>query len=117
MATSILAWEAWAAGDHSLIVEWALRHVGEQFLDNTGSAERALPAYAVNDLRLRYSLSKERDVLSLNVFVNNVLGEEYSANGWAYSYQNGGPESRVSEVYVYPQAGRFVTVGLDWSWH
>ena len=117
VATSILAWEAWAAGDHSLIVEWALRHVGEQFLDNTGSAERALSAYAVNDLRLRYSLSKERDVLSLNVFVNNVLGEEYSANGWAYSYQNGGPASRVSEVYVYPQAGRFVTVGLDWSWH
>lgn len=121
VATSILAWEAWstskAEGDQSLILEWALRHVGQQFLDNTGSADRALPAYTVNDLRMRYSLSKGRDVLSLNVFVNNVLGEEYSANGWAYSYQYGGAASRVSEVYVYPQAGRYVTVGLDWSWH
>jgi iron complex outermembrane receptor protein len=116
VATSILAWEAWSEGETSLIAEWALRHVGEQFLDNTGSPDRALPAYTVNDLRLRCSWARERDVLSLNVFVNNVLGVDYSANGWAYSYQYGGPDSRVSEVYVYPQAGRFVTVGLDWSW-
>ena len=116
VATSLLAWEAWSGDETSLIAEWALRHVSQQFLDNTGSSDRSLPAYTVNDLRFRYSWTRERDVLSLNVFVNNVLGAEYSANGWAYSYQVGGPDSRVSEVYVYPQAGRFLTVGLDWSW-
>lgn len=116
VATSVLAWEAWSARENSLIVEWALRHVGEQFLDNTGSSDRALPAYSVNDLRLRWSWSRGRDVLSVNLFVNNFMDAVYSANGWTYSYQSGGPDTRVSEVFVYPQAGRFFTVGLDWSW-
>lgn len=121
IATSVLASEVWNSSfedvDRSVILEWAMRHVGQQYLDNTGSEERSLPSYTVHDLRLRCSVSGAKDVLSVSVFVNNVLNLAYSSNGWAYSYQNGGPSTRVSEVYVYPQAGRYLTVGLDWSWH
>ena len=117
----MLASEVWNSSfedvDRSVILEWAMRHVGQQYLDNTGSEERSLPSYTVHDLRLRCSVSGAKDVLSVSVFVNNVLNLAYSSNGWAYSYQNGGPSTRVSEVYVYPQAGRYLTVGLDWSWH
>ncbi len=92
------------------------KHVGQQFLDNTSNEGRALAAYTTLDavVRLERTLSTGQ-ALTLSVFGNNLLDAMYSATGWTYSYRYGGPESTVTENYVYPQAGRhgFVTLAVE----
>ena len=92
------------------------KHVGQQFLDNTSNEGRALAAYTTLDavVRLERTLSTGQ-ALTLSVFGNNLLDTMYSATGWTYSYRYGGPESTVTENYVYPQAGRhgFVTLAVE----
>jgi len=92
------------------------KHVGQQFLDNTSNEGRALAAYTTLDavVRAERTLSTGQ-ALTLSVFGNNLLDAMYSATGWTYSYRVGGPESTVTENYVYPQAGRhgFVTLAVE----
>ena len=92
------------------------KHVGQQFLDNTSNEGRALAAYTTLDavVRAERTLSTGQ-ALTLSVFGNNLLDAMYSATGWTYSYRFGGPESTVTENYVYPQAGRhgFVTLAVE----
>ncbi|MGB1075424.1 MAG: TonB-dependent receptor [Flavobacteriales bacterium] len=96
--------------------EWAFRHVGEQFLDNTSNQNRMLPAYAVHDLRFRSAFHREKgQSWAINLFVNNVLDAMYSANGWTYSYRDGGSQTEVTENFLYPQAGRHWMVSLEWT--
>jgi iron complex outermembrane receptor protein len=118
VATSVLASD-WtkdrpAGGAWLGTVEWALRHVGDQFLDNTSNPDRMLPAYTVSDLRFRSAFYRRDGAeWALNLFVNNVFDAMYSANGWTYSYRYGGPETEVTENFVYPQAGRHFMVSLE----
>ena len=70
-----------------------------------------LDAYLVHDVVLRASTMVGENEVSLNLFVNNVFNEMYSANGWSYSYLNNEPENAqqwdlTNVNYVYPQAGR-----------
>ena len=95
--------------------EWAFRHVGEQFWDNTSNAKRAVSAYAVNEIRLRSTFYRpEGQSWSVSLFANNVFDALYSANGSTYSYRLGGPETEITENYVYPQAGRHFMMSLEW---
>jgi iron complex outermembrane recepter protein len=92
------------------------KHVGQQFLDNTANEERALPAYTTLDAVVRAERTLPTgQAWTLSVFGNNLLDAMYSATGWTYSYRYGGPESTVTENYVYPQAGRhgFVTLAVE----
>jgi iron complex outermembrane receptor protein len=83
-------------------------------LDNTSNEDRALPAYEVNDLRLRWIRSRaESGNVALSVHIRNFLNAEYSANGWTYSYLYGGMESMTTEVYEYPQAGAHGMLSLE----
>ena len=95
-------------------IEWSARYVGKQYLDNTSNEDRALPAYEVNDLRLRWIRSRaESGNVALSVHIRNFLNAQYSANGWTYSYLYGGMESMTTEVYVYPQAGAHGMLSLE----
>lgn len=92
------------------------KHVGQQFLDNTSNEGRALAAYTTLDAVVRAErILSTGQALTLSVFGNNLLDAMYSATGWTYSYRFGGPESTVTENYVYPQAGRhgFVTLAVE----
>ena len=94
-------------------IELALmsRYVGDQFLDNSSNENRKLEAYFVNDIRLQYELpSKLIRSVKLQVLVNNVLSEKYSANGYTYSYVVG---EMITENFYYPQAFRNYLVGLS----
>ena len=92
------------------------KHVGQQFLDNTSNEGCVLAAYTTLDavVRAEHTLPTGQ-ALTLSVFGNNLLDAMYSATGWTYSYRYGGPESTVTENYVYPQAGRhgFVTLAVE----
>lgn len=97
---------------HNAEVSWQAKYVGEQFLDNTSSEDRTIPAYFVNDLRVSYSLlnTGAREI-RLNLLVNNVLDEMYVSNGYTYGFVFDG--QRVDEDFFYPQAGRNYLLNLS----
>lgn len=95
----------------SMSAEWIVRYVGEQYLDNTSNADRAIDAYLLNDARVTYTLKNRLfKTASLNLLVNNILNEQYSSNGYTYSYVVG---EMVTENFFYPQAGTNVLLSLN----
>ena len=90
-------------------------YVGKQFIDNTGSDERMLPAYFISNLSAAYSfkLPKMKSI-DLQMVVNNLFNESYVSNGYVwYSYYLGG--KRENDLRYFPQAGTNVlaTVTLN----
>ena len=118
-ASSVVTWEALnrlnEEGEGSTcLLEWSARHVGKQYLDNTASDVRSLDAYNVHDARIRWMWNRSNgSYIAVSGYLRNFLDAEYSANGWAYYYESGGAE--ISEVFVYPQAGRHGLVALEFS--
>ena len=107
IGASVFGYEVWADDKSKIECELATKYVGKQFLDNTSNDNRSLPGYIVNDMVFSWSNSCENGCdLKLSLFVNNMLDNMYSANGWTYSFLYGGPDSMRTENYVYPQAGR-----------
>ncbi|MBK9149454.1 MAG: TonB-dependent receptor [Flavobacteriales bacterium] len=79
------------------------KYVGEQYLDNSASADRRLDAFVVNDLRANVTLlAKGTRGIDFNLTVRNLFSELYESNGWVYSYQADG--RRQEFVGLYPQA-------------
>ena len=94
-------------------VELALltRYVGKQYLDNTQFDGRSLDDYLVNDIRIQITLEQKLfKEMKFQFLVNNVLANEYSANGYTYSYVYG---RKITENFVYPQALRNYMIGLN----
>ena len=87
------------------------KYVGDQFLDNTGSDSRKLKAYTTTDLGVSYSLklSKLKEI-QFNALINNLFDEMYSSNGYTWGFING--DGRVSENWLYPQAGTNFLAGV-----
>lgn len=88
------------------------KYVGGQYLDDSGSDDRALDPYLVADLRLNWAIAalpgtKE---VTFNCTVRNVFNARYESNGWAYSYMLEG--RRQAMVGLFPQAPRNVMAGL-----
>ena len=80
--------------------------VGRQYLDNTESANKAVAAYQVLDLRLRYTVQPSfMRELELGLLVNNLLNREYVANGYTYGYPDATGQP-LTFSYYYPQATR-----------
>jgi iron complex outermembrane receptor protein len=83
-----------------------LKYVGKQYLDNTSNETRQLDGYFVNNIKVDYLLKVGGLAnMRLEVYINNLLNENYVANGWIYraAFANGSPEYRVDGFY--PQAG------------
>ena len=87
------------------------QYVGMQYLDNTGSRERSLPAYHIASLRLGYELPVHFvRSWSINLQVNNLLNVRYASNGSAYyGFDDQGVLKNV--VKVFPQAGIHAFLG------
>ena len=81
------------------------KFVGEQQLDNTDSETDILESYFVNDLNVSYGWtpSKIFKKVTASLLVNNILDEEYEANG--YTFPGFG-------AFYFPQAGTNLLVGL-----
>jgi iron complex outermembrane recepter protein len=84
-------------------------YIGKQYIDNTGSANRMLNAYLVNNLRLSYSIPlKGIQGITLSLLLNNLLNEKYESNAWVYSYyfqEDSNTSSRYNDFGYFPQAG------------
>lgn len=80
------------------------RHVGEQYLDNTGNRNSMLGAYSVLDFRASWSPAiKGLRRLRMEVLLNNLTDALYSSNGYTFGYLVA--DSRIQEDFLYPQAG------------
>lgn len=91
-------------------------YVGKQYIDNTGSIDRSLDAYFVNNLRLSYELAvKGLRGIGFSVLVNNLFNEQYISNAWVYSYNQIGTSgfTRSNDFGFYPQAGRNVLASIS----
>ncbi|MEO0403247.1 MAG: TonB-dependent receptor plug domain-containing protein, partial [Bacteroidota bacterium] len=111
IANSMLSFRFFENDRNRLEAAWMTTYVSDQFLDNTSNEERQIDAYLVDDFRITYSLfNRGMKELQINALVNNVLDQEYSSNGYTYSYIVG---DRVTENFFYPQAGRNFMVGLN----
>ena len=93
---------------------WHTAYVSRQYLDNTATRERSLPAYSQSDATLDYTFSLRRcpalRAITLGVQVSNIFDAHYAASGWTYSAtdeSNGYDLShRISSVGYMPMAGR-----------
>ena len=111
IANSTISFKFFDSDKHALEAAWMTTYVGEQYLDNTSNPDRVIDAYLVNDARVTYVLKKCcMKELQINLLVNNVLNEEYSSNGYTYSYVVG---ETITENFFYPQAGTNFLVGLN----
>lgn len=80
------------------------KYVGKQYLDNTSSKAHQLKDYYVQDARVSYTLRKVLlNEITLLAQVNNVFDKQYVANGYTWSYEDGG--SLFTENSYFPMAG------------
>ena len=88
------------------------KYVGRQYLDNTGSKNRSLGDYYVQDMRMMYTVNSN-PFREINIIfqLNNILNRKYEPNGATYSYISGG--ARVNENYLFPMAGINFMAGLN----
>lgn len=95
--------------------KWLEQYVGKQYVDNTGSNERALDAYFVANLRFSYSLPvKHLRGIDFSLLINNLNNAKYISNAWTYSYYQGdnSGKQRYSDFGFYPQAGTNFLAGI-----
>lgn len=87
------------------------RYVGKQYLDNSERDFKSLDAYFVSDVRFEYKIpSKTIKDIRVMARINNVFSEEYSSNGYTYSYTY---QRIITENFLYPQALRNYMIGLN----
>ena len=80
------------------------KYVGKQYLDNTSSDERSIPAYFVSGLSLTHEFDLKKGVLGLGGYVNNLFNNLYYADGGAAREMYEGSDEIVTYSWIYPQA-------------
>lgn len=89
------------------------KHVGRQFLDNTGDYSKSVRDYTVFNLRAGYKLDKVAKGIGVNLLVNNLLNRQYETHGYTYGYQFGGQQ--INENFFFPQSGINFLAGFQFS--
>jgi iron complex outermembrane receptor protein len=81
------------------------KHVGRQYLDNTGSRNRSLNPFLTNDVRCIVDLPVKKPLkqVKLVLQVNNITNVLYEPNGYTFSYISGGV--LTTENFFFPMAG------------
>ncbi|WP_321516966.1 TonB-dependent receptor [Marinifilum fragile] len=107
VGSSILTWTPAKGFD----VSFVSKYVGEQYFDNTASADRKLDAYHVHNLRLNYSIKPSwMKEIAFQLSINNVLDAKYENNAYGGNWYEQGVEKTWK--YYYPQAGTNVLAGV-----
>lgn len=89
------------------------KHVGKQYLDNSGDEKRTISDYTLCDLRLRYGfkLKPFKEVMA-TLAVNNIFNTQYQNNGYVYYVYMTGGQNVIDNRY-FPQAGTNFMLGLN----
>ena len=87
------------------------RYIGKQYIDNTGSDERSLHPYFVNNLVLGYQFRlKPFSEIGISLMINNLFSQRYETNAWIYRYNHDGRQYDVNGYF--PQALINYMVGI-----
>jgi len=87
-------------------IDWNMKYVGKQFLDNTGNDKLSLDPYLISDIRLAYEISwRKFSSVEFTLLVNNLFDTAYESNGYVYD----------NAPYYYPQAGINFLAGINVS--
>jgi iron complex outermembrane recepter protein len=71
----------------NLDVVFNAKHVGRQYLDNTGNINKSIKPYTTGDLRIAYSYSRQWLKQATIYFqVNNLWNTQYVSNGYTVNY-------------------------------
>lgn len=93
-------------------VQLISKYVGDQYFDNTGSKDRMIESYFINNLRFDYILKNPIfQNISLFAQVNNVLNAEYSNNAYGGHWYESGEDQ--TWAYYFPQAGTNYLFGVN----
>ena len=70
-----------------LEASWILKHIGNQYIDNSQSEDRMLKKYTVNNLLFSYDVKpKNMKSAKITLLINNVLDTEYTNRAWVYRF-------------------------------
>ena len=101
------SYKQWDAAFHS-------SYVGKQYLDNSGSDDRKIDAYFVNNLRLGYTFKMQGiKTINLGLLINNIFNAQYESNGYVYDSFYDSAGMRVNDLRYFPQAGTNVLINLN----
>ncbi|MDP1810949.1 MAG: TonB-dependent receptor [Sediminibacterium sp.] len=88
------------------------KYVGKQYMDNSQSETRRLPAFFVQDIRASWTIKKviftEWNIIGQ---VNNLFNKKYEPNGYTYNYIYN--NTLTTENGYYPMAGTNVMMGVN----
>ena len=88
----------------NLSLNLLVKHVGQQFLDNTSNENRKIDAYSFGNFGINYDLENVVfQKITFGLLVNNIWNSLYENNGYTFSYIAGG--QTTTENFYYPQAG------------
>lgn len=94
------------------------KFVSDQYMGNTDSEASKLDSYFVNDFNITYEVKPNKvfKAIILSGLVNNIFSEEYSANGFYYTFDddfsNPGTITTIEGAGYYPQATINFLAGL-----
>ncbi len=85
---------------------WHTGYVSRMYLDNTGNADRALPAYSLSDFSFGYRLKPRRVVkeIDFGMDFNNIFSARVAQSGWVYS--------AICDSYGHPDENRYYQIGF-----
>lgn len=88
------------------------KFVSNQYMDNTGNADRVLKGYFVQDFRWIYTLKSKFFTKADLVFqVNNLWNTMFETNGYTYSYIY--DNQLITEKFFFPMAGTNFMAALN----
>ena len=97
----------------NLRASWIVKHIGNQFMDNSQSEDRMLDKYTINNLILSYNL-RLNNVKSakITLLVNNFLNTEYTNRAWIYRFNTEQSEEDLSyDPYINTDSDGYNMIG------
>ena len=86
---------------------FSMKHVGSQFINNSGKNDLKLEAYTVGNLELAYTLRlKNVRSIRFGVNINNLFNNHYCSNAYIYESSTTADGGDVYDVRYFPQATR-----------
>ena len=98
----------------ALALTASVKGVGKQYLDNTSSPDRRVPAYYVCDLSLTDSIPLKAGELSFGFYVGNFTNHLYYTGGGAWKLMHP-TDGFVSGIYIYSQPPVSFTGKISYS--
>jgi len=87
-----------------LSVHFLSKYVGKQYFDNTGSENRIIRPYFVNNMQIEFRpVVKSLKGAMIQLAVNNIFNHKYESNAYGGVWYEDGQEK--TWAYFFPQAG------------